>query len=406
MFNIQLPSLQPQRLAVKLSVAGERSVRGDHPWLFSNSVEKLNKEGKSGDIAIIFGTRSNEVIGVGLYDPDSPIRIKMLHNSGPATINDDFFAAKIASAYALREPLLATKTNSYRFLFGENDGLPGIIADVYDSVVVVKLYSAIWFPFLESLIKPLIEVSGCSSVVLRFSRRLKTADTYGLEDGSVIYGELKDEIVHFTEHGIRFSANVIQGHKTGFFLDHRYNRKRVGALSKGKTMLDMFAYAGGFSVHALVSGASEVTSLDISEQALEMAKTNASLNKFRGVHSIIVADAFQEMDRFISEGKTFDIVVIDPPSFAKSEKEILRAEKKYAQLAAYGSRLTAKKGLLFLASCSSRVSADAFFDINKEALDASGRSYRIEQRSGHDIDHPITFPEGSYLKAAYYRFTD
>ena len=169
-------------------------------------------------------------------------------------------------------------------------------------------------------------------------------------------------------------------------------------------MLDVFAYAGGFSVHALVCGAKEVTSLDSSEQALEMAKKNGAMNKFRGKHSTLASDAFKTMDQFITEGKTFDIVVIDPPSFAKSEKEITKAQKKYAELARYGAKLTAKKGLLFLASCSSRISPEAFFEVNKEALDASERSYRIEQRSGHDIDHPVTFSEGAYLKAGYYRF--
>ena len=225
MFKHSLPSLQPKRLAVKLSIAGERSLRSGHPWLFSKSLEKLNKEGNAGDLAIIFGTKSNEVIGVGLYDPESPIRIKMLHHMGPTAIDLDFFSKKVAAAYAIRLPLLETRTNSYRLLFGENDGLPGFVADVYAETVVVKIYSPIWFPYLELLLKPIIEITECSAVVLRFSRKLQNSETFGLEDGMVIYGDLKDENVHFTEHGIRFSANVIHGHKTGFFLDHRYNRK-------------------------------------------------------------------------------------------------------------------------------------------------------------------------------------
>ncbi len=404
MFTISFPNLKPERLAVKLSVAGERSVRSGHPWLFSKSILKLNKEGKAGDIAIIFGVKSNEVIGIGLYDPASPIRIKMLHHNGSAKIDSDFFAEKIARAYALRQPLLDTKTNSYRLLFGENDGFPGFIADVYANVLVVKLYAAIWLPYFELILKLLIEVSGCECVVLRLSRKLQTDTTFELKDGTVLYGTLENETVRFLEHGLHFSANVIEGHKTGYFLDHRHNRKRVGELSRGKTVLDVFAYAGGFSVHALVNGATEVTSLDISELALDVAKKNALLNSFNGTHKTIVGDAFGVLQGFIDNRKTFDVVIIDPPAFAKRQSEIPVALKKYGQLARLGAKLTAKKGLLVLASCSSRVLEDDFFGINKSTLDHLKRPYSLQKKTSHDIDHPVSFPEGAYLKCGYYKF--
>jgi len=403
-FNIPLPDIQPQRLAVKLTSVGERTVRSGHPWLFSKSIVKINKEGNSGDLAIIFGSKSNEVIGVGLYDPDSPIRIKMLFHNGPATINPEFFSNSIARAFALRSPLLNKDTNSYRLLFGENDGFPGLIADVYAEVLVVKLYSEIWLPYLKEILKLLIEVSGVECVVLRLSRKLQDRNRKELSDGLVIFGALENENVQFKEHGVHFSANVIQGHKTGYFLDHRHNRKRVGQLARGKNVLDVFSYAGGFSVHALVKGAKEVTSVDISKQAIEAATYNASLNDFPGIHKTMVGDAFEIMDRLISEGKTFDMVVIDPPSFAKSSNEIMRAEKKYAQLARLGASLAARRGLLVLASCSSRISAEVFFGINEKVLDDIGISYKLLEKTFHDIDHPISFPEGAYLKTGYYQF--
>ncbi|MCW5519387.1 class I SAM-dependent methyltransferase [Aureitalea sp. L0-47] len=403
-FNVEFPDLQPGRLAIKLSKVGERSVRSGHPWIFSDSIIKVKKDGKSGDLSIIFGSRSNDVIGVGLYDPDSPIRIKMLHTGGPATIDSEFFQKKIEAAYQKRAPLLLTNTNSYRMLFGENDGLPGFIADVYAHVLVVKLYSGMWFPYLGMIIPKLIELSGVSTVVLRLNRKLSKADTFGLEEGTVLYGELEDENVHFVEHDVNFSANVIHGHKTGYFLDHRHNRKRVGELSEGKTMLDVFSYAGGFSVHALVGGASEVTSVDISKQALEVAKYNSGLNSFGGTHRTIAGDAFEILEQLISEGKTFDIVVIDPPSFAKRAKEVASAKKRYAELAQLGSSLVAKGGILVLASCSSRVIAEDFFEINEKVFSNCGRAYHLEDTTFHDIDHPIGFPEGAYLKTGYYRF--
>jgi len=374
--------------------------------LFSESIIKVSKEGASGDIAIIFSHTKNRAIGVGLYDPDSPIRIKMIHHGGGAKIDTDFFSDKINRAYAIRIPLLETNTNSYRLLFGENDGFPGFIADVYNKVLVVKLYSAIWFPYLEMILKSLIEVSHCETAVLRLSRSLQNKEkAFGLSEGQVLFGELENEVIPFVEHGVHFSANVIKGHKTGYFLDHRHNRKRVGELSKGKTVLDVFSYAGGFSVHALANGAKEVTSVDISKQALALAVENGKLNDYNGNHQTVAGDAFEVMRQMISEGERFDVVVIDPPSFAKSKKEIEIAKKKYKQLAQIGTHLTAKGGMLVLASCSSRVSAEDFFIINKSVLNDQSRSFTLQKTTQHDVDHPITFKEGAYLKTGYYLFS-
>ncbi|EDM43114.1 hypothetical protein SCB49_12854 [unidentified eubacterium SCB49] len=402
-FNKLLPDIQPQILAVKLTNKGERSVKSRHPWLFSDSLDKINKEGASGDVSVIFNRTTNKPMGVGLYDPDSPIRIKMLHFDGGAKLDSSYFSAKIDTAFSLRSDLLDTNTNSYRLLFGENDGFPGLIADVYASVLVVKIYNAIWFPFIKMIFPKLLEVSGCDTLVLRLSRSLQT-NKANLEDGDVLFGTLKSEVVQFVEHGVAFSAHVIKGHKTGYFLDHRENRRRVGRLSKGKTMLDVFSYAGGFSVHALAKGATEVTSLDISAQALEVAKENGKLNKHKGKHFTIIGDAFLELERLVVEKKQFDVVVIDPPSFAKSKREIVVAKKKYAQLARLGAQLVSKNGLLVLASCSSRVTADEFFQINTETLKRSGKYFEFIDKTFHDTDHPIGFPEGAYLKCGYYRF--
>jgi 23S rRNA (cytosine1962-C5)-methyltransferase len=395
-----------KRLAVKLTAKGERSVKSGHPWVFSDSIEKINVEGKPGDLAIIFGRRSNSVVGVGLYDPSSAISIKMIHSGGPATIDANFFRSKIQSAYTLRTELFTTDTNSYRLLFGENDGFPGLIVDVYAHVAVIKLYSEIWLPYLQWILPEILQVTKADTAVIRLSRSLQETKRHSLVDGQVVIGTLPDELVEFKEHGLRFRANVVHGHKTGYFLDHRHNRKRVGELARGKSVLDVFCYAGGFSVHALAGGAKSVLSIDISEQALEVAKENASLNQYTGAHTTLAGDAFAELKSLTEKGKTFDIVIIDPPTFASSQQHISIALKKYAQLAALGAKLTATNGLLLLASCSARVVAPAFFQKVEEVLDASGRSYKVEARTEHDIDHLVTFPEGAYLKCGYYKFLD
>ena len=337
----------------------------------------------------------------------SPICIKMLHHGGGVLLDSNFFLNKINEAYKLRIPLLKTNTNSYRFLFGENDGFPGLIADVYHKVIVVKLYSSIWFPYLKIITEHLLTVSDTTTAVLRLSRSLQQLkDRYNTEDGQVIYGTLTDANIPFIEHGVHFSANVIKGHKTGYFLDHRENRRQVGLLSKNKTVLDVFSYAGGFSVHALANQAKAVTSIDISKQALTLAVQNGKLNNFTGNHTTLVGDAFKILQNFISKKRTFDVVIIDPPSFAKNKNEIEIAKKKYKQLALLGASLSSKNGLLVLASCSSRVLASEFLAINKEALDTVPRNYFLVKTTQHDIDHPINFKEGAYLKTGYYRFLD
>ncbi len=400
-------SLRPKRVAIKLNAKGEQFVLKGHPWVFSNSITKVGNDAQTGDLAIIFSKTKNRVIGLGLYDASSPIRIKMLHSGlEKAEINAAFFLGKIQDAFNLRAPLLKKDTNSYRLIFGENDGFPGLIADVYASVLVVKLYSEVWLPYLSNILPSLREISNTETVVIRLSRALERSKNHSFIDGDVVYGTLKNEIVQFVEHGVRVSANVIKGHKTGYFLDHRANRRQVGLWSKGKTVLDVFSYAGGFSVHALANGASEVTSLDISKQALEIALKNGKLNQYTGKHHTIAGDAFKEMNLLAENRKRFDVVVIDPPSFAKQASEIELAKKKYAQLARLGEQLTAKNGLLVLASCSSRVLAQAFFDINQQELLKANRPYHIKLKTQHDVDHPIGFPEGAYLKCGYYQFLD
>ncbi len=405
---MSLAEIEIDRIAIKVRPAGEKMVKRGHPWIFSDSIIKQSKEGKPGDLAVIFDSKTNNFLACGLFDPASPIKIKVLQFGQQASIDSAWFVGKIDAAFAKRKQLLETDTNSYRLVFGENDGLPGLIADVYANELVIKLYSAIWIPYLEYLLDPLMNVSGCKTCVLRLSRNTMKVRKYlyELSDGQILLGELKSEIVHFVEHGINFSANVISGHKTGYFLDHRHNRKRVGEMASGQTVLDVFSYAGGFSVHALANGAREVVSVDISQQALEAAQYNASLNEHSGEHKTMKGDAFGVMEQLIETRRKFGVVVIDPPSFAKSQKEVPKALVAYSKLATLGVKLVSDGGLLVLASCSSRVSSEDFFRINEEYLEKSGRYFETELQTQHDIDHPIGFDEGAYLKCGYYRFYD
>ena len=344
---------------------------------------------------------------MGLYDPDSPIRIRVLHQGSPAKINAEFFRARTQDAREVRGALLATDTDGFRLIHGENDGFPGLVVDVYGGVAVLKLYSPVWFPWLEVLLPSIVEAAQATALVLRLSRNTeKAAKTFDLTEGQILHGNLPSADITFREHGLRFHANVVHGHKTGFFLDHRENRRRVGELAAGKTVLDVFSYAGGFSVHALGGGAAAVTSLDISAPALDQAKDNVSLNfgeAAAGRHHTLAEDAFVALERLAREGKAYDIVIVDPPSFAKRDKEIPGALTAYRRINTLAIPLVASGGILLAASCSARVPAEDFFRVVESSIVASGRKHQLLEKTFHDADHPIGFPEGAYLKSGYYK---
>ncbi|MDC0231236.1 class I SAM-dependent rRNA methyltransferase [Aureispira] len=397
------PDYSIKRIAIKLKPAAERMVKKGHPWVFEGAIIKQSCIGKPGDLAIIYDNKKNKFLACGLYDPDSPIRIKVLQFHLSSNIDSLWFEEKIQNAYLLRKDLLKTDTSSYRLIYGENDGMPGFIADVYKDIIVIKLYSSIWFPYLKEIIPHLLAISHCKTMVLRLSRSLQlSGKNHNFFDGQVIFGNLKEEVVLFKEHGLSFSANVIHGHKTGYFLDHRHNRLKIGNLSKGKKVLDVFAYAGGFSVHALAKGAKEVISIDISTKALAMAKQNVALNTHIGIHKTMAVDAFKGLERLAKNNELFDIVIIDPPSFAKKENEIKGAINSYKRLTILGLKVVKKGGLLILASCSSRIKAEDFFEIIETCLKSTNTDYKLLEKTYHDSDHPIGFPEGAYLKCGYY----
>lgn len=397
----------PKRIAVKLKPAAERMVKKGHPWIFDRAIVKQSQEAACGDLAIIYDRKKNKFLACGLFDPHSPIRIKLLQFHRPAPIDAEWFKNKLSIAFEKRQELLQTDTNSYRFLYGENDGLPGLIADVYAQVLVLKLYSAIWLPFIDLLLPILIEFSQTKTIVLRLSRQIQPLlENSEYFDGALLYGNLDNEVVIFREHGLLFEANVIKGHKTGYFLDHRHNRKKVGELAEGARVLDVFSYAGGFSVHALQGGAKEVLSIDISSKALDMCCSNAQLNPHKGSHDTWAIDAFKALDTLQKKSEKFDIVVIDPPSFAKRESEIKGAINSYRRLAKAGLEVVEDGGWLILASCSSRVSAAVFFETIETVLFQSNKKIQINLKTAHDSDHPIAFEEGAYLKCAYYKIND
>ena len=402
-----LPEPSARNMAVRVAPAGERALRQGHPWLFERAIRSQSFEGRPGDLAVVFDARGR-FLAVGLYDPRSPIRVKVLQHGEPATIDEAWFRARLEAAAALRAPLLETPTTGYRLVHGENDGLPGLVVDRYDATLVVKLYTAAWVPHLRRVLPALAAVQPFERLVMRLGRTLEAypEDLYGLADGQVLWGPDIEGPVPFLENGLRLEANVIVGQKTGFFFDQRENRARVERLAAGRRTLNVFAYTGGFSLYAARGGAPEVTSVDVSVPALEAAERHLTLNRDDpGVaaarHETPPGDAFRLLEGLGEAGRRYDLVVVDPPSFAQSQAQVPGALAAYARLTTLGLGVLAPGGILAISSCSSRVTAEAFFARVLSAAQETGRPLEEIERTGHPLDHPVGFPEGAYLKCLF-----
>ena len=390
------PAMSRPALKVRLLPRAETAVRAGHPWVFAESIKEQSRQGNAGETVIVYDRR-DRFLALGLYDPDSPIRLRILHVGPPVHLDRNWWKLRAEAALARRQGHFTTSTNGLRCIHGENDGFPGLVADRYAGTLVVKLYSAVWLPRWEEMESILREVFAPRHMVLRISRNLtENAAAHGLSEG--FRGDTGKETVLFTENGIRFEADVLHGQKTGFFLDQRDNRSRVESLASGRSVLNLFSFSGGFSLYAARGGATRVVDVDISAHALESARRNFALNPdLAGVpYEGIRADVFEWLK---SPSDSFDLVIVDPPSLAKRERDRPGAITAYRKLNAAAIRRIRPDGLLLAASCSAHVSEDEFFAAVRSEARHSGRAFRELWHSGHAADHAATFPEARYLKA-------
>ncbi len=398
------PGTKPS-LRLRVTAAAETIVRGGHPWVFAQSVRAQNRDGETGELAVIFD-RKDEFLAVGLFDPDSPIRARILHAGKPRVIDTRFWHERVTEASRRRDGLFDSQTTGYRCIHGESDGWPGLVLDRYGDTRVLKVYTAAWLPRLGDL-APLL--AGENRLVLRLSRNIQktAAERFDFHDGQTLRGEPPAGPVEFLENGLRFEADVLRGQKTGFFLDQRENRREVRALAAGRDVLNLFSFTGGFSLYAADGGAASVCSMDISEHALAGARRNFALNADRPAvarcrHETIQADVFNWLRE--KSSRQFDLIVLDPPSLAKRESEREDAIHAYARLIAETLGRLKPGGVLVASSCSAHVSAEEFFDLTLETARKSGQSFAELKRTRHPADHPATFAEAEYLKCIYLRF--
>ncbi len=380
-----------------LASGKEQSLRRFHPWVFSGAIKKINGNPKDGDMVEVFSSQS-QYLGTGHYQNGSiAVRIVSFTRIEPGR---QFWQSKIRDAYNYRAMLGITdneRTNVYRLVYGEGDGLPGLIIDYYNGSAVFQAHSIGMHREREAIAGALKEIYGDKLKSVYDKSHESIAERYaGHISNGYIFGNDAEKQVR--ENGNLFSIDWEEGQKTGFFIDQRENRKLVGEFAGGKKVLDCFCYAGGFSVYALKGGASEVHSVDSSRTAIELADRNIALN-FAGKanQTSRVADAFDYLKE--SRGE-FDIIVTDPPAFAKHRDAKHSAIMGYKRLNALAISAVKPGGLVFTFSCSQVVDRNLFNGAVTAAALEAGRNVRIMHRLSQPPDHPVSIfhPEGEYLK--------
>ena len=380
----------------------EESILRYHPWVFSGAIASIEGEPAEGELVEVVSSEGRH-LAVGHYQIGS-IAVRILSFAeDPAA--PDFWEKMLSRALALRQAVIAGETgnltNCYRLVHGEGDGLPGLIIDYYDGVCVFQAHSAGMFLEREAITEALKKIYGPalkavydkSSGTAPFKAGLPLCDGYLYRSGDVL-----DETV-VLENGKRFYVNWNEGQKTGFFLDQRENRARVGALASGRNVLNLFCYTGGFSIYALAGGALHVDSVDCSKVAMEMVDRNVALNGFEpSRHSSYTADAIDFL-KSVPQGK-YDLIIVDPPAFAKHRGALKNALRAYQRLNEAAISKVASGGFVFTFSCSQVVDKEAFALAVFSAAAATGRSVRILDRLNQPADHAVNIyhPEGEYLK--------
>ena len=379
----------------------ERSVFRRHPWIFEGSIARLSGRVRPGDTVLVMSD-DGKPLGRAAWSPESKIRARVWSFDPEETIDDAFFKRRVSQALAWRRatPSLATQ-DGLRILHGESDGLPGVIADQYGATVVVQLTSAGSDKWRKAIVGALVQSTGCSRVYERSDSDVRGLE--GLESATGwVHGEAPVTPLSIEEYGVRYLVDVESGHKTGYYLDQRENRRLTGDLAAGRHVLNCFCYTGGFSLQALRGGAASVISIDSSGPALDGARRNLALNSQLDATRAEWQedDVFQALRRFKSEGRRFDLIVLDPPKFAPSAAHADRAARAYKDINLLGFRLLNPGGRLMTYSCSGGIGLELFQKIVAGAAIDAGVDARIVQRLSAAADHPVglAFPEGEYLK--------
>jgi 23S rRNA (cytosine1962-C5)-methyltransferase len=377
----------------------EKSLLRRHPWVFASALQTADETPASGSTVDLLAP-NGQLLARASFSPLSQIRARVWTFEDEA-VDGDFFRKKIRAAIALRGTWkLESVSDAYRLVHGESDGLPGFVVDRYGDVLVMQSTTAGSDFWKETIADLLIEETGISTIYERSDVDVRELEGLKPTTG-ILHGNLSTFHFPITEHDLKFNIDIAHGHKTGFYLDQRANRKRVGELSKDRDVLNSFCYTGGFSIHALANGAKSVISVDSSADALALLEENIALNQLPSErHTSMEGDVFQLLRKFRDEGRSFDLIILDPPKFAPTSAHAEKASRAYKDINLLAFKLLRGGGVLVTFSCSGGVDAALFQKIVASAALDAGVDASIVEHLSQGADHPVSlhFPEGAYLK--------
>lgn len=383
----------------------EKAILRHHPWIFSGAIKAIEGHPDLGETIAVYDAHG-QFLAWAAYSPNSQIRARIWTWDETQAIDQDFFRDRITAALKLRESLInPEKTNAYRLIHAESDLLPGLIVDRYDKALVVQILSAGIERWREDIVDILVDLIHPECIYERSDVAVRELE--GLKERTgILFGELSQQPMKIKENDLNFWVDLATGQKTGFYLDQRDSRQFCRGIAQEKTVLNCFAFTGGFSIYALAGGAQSVLSIDSSEEALALARENIALNNLpQEKCDWIVGDVFEELRLLRDQGRQFDLVILDPPKFAPTASQAQKAARGYKDINLYGFKLLKPGGILLTFSCSGGIDA-AFFQkiVADAALDAEVDA-KILYRLGQSPDHPthLAFPEGTYLKGLVVR---
>jgi len=384
---------------VVLAEGRDGPARGRHPWVFSGAVASVHDSPADGDEVDVH-SHDGSFLARGLYNGRSQIRVR-LYAWEPVPLDGAFFARRISEAVALRGNVLRLDhpRGACRVVFSEGDGLSGLTVDRYGSHLCVQLTSLALAMRRDPILQALREALGPESIMLRTEKGVLEEEGLELRDGPM-EGTPPTEVVTVREGDLDFGVDLRTGQKTGFYLDQRDNRTRTASYGAGRTVADVCCYSGGFGVTLAAAGASRVVGVDVSRPALELARANAERNAVGERVELVRADAFRWLEGEAAADRTYGMIVLDPPRFARTRRGIPQALRAYQSLNALALRCMERDGILVTCSCSGRVSGDDFTRAVGAAAAATGRHVQILERRGQAADHPVAAgcPESAYLK--------
>lgn len=386
--------------SIKLKKGRDKSFNRKHPWIFSGAVDSVKDVNTNGEtVDIISG--DGKFLGYGSYSSHSQISVRVLSFNPDEKIDRAFFKQRIENAIQFRKQIINYElTNSYRLINAESDSLPGIVVDKYANFIVCQFLSAGAEFWKKEIVEILVDLINPSGIFERSDVEVREKE--GLQQSKgILYGKAPEELIEIIENENRFLVDVNYGHKTGFYLDQRDNRKLLENFVLGKEVLNCFSYTGGFSIYAIKAGANKVVNVDSSAESLSLADKNFTLNgidssKYENTQD----DVFKYLRKLRDTSKQFDVIILDPPKFAESVSQIEKASRGYKDINLLALKLLKKNGVLFTFSCSGHIVPELFNKIIADAAADAGREVHLLKYLTQSPDHTMltSFPEGLYLK--------